>query len=669
MKRTEQKIIDELKKLKDKINYHNYRYYVLDLPEISDTDYDKMFDRLLKIESEFPELITKDSPSQRIGAKPSNKFEPVNHRIQMLSLSKVTTIEEFKNFDRKIKEDLETGNDIEYIIEPKLDGLAVELVYEKGIFTIGSTRGDGTIGENITTNLKTIHDIPLTLSEKSSLKYPLLEIRGEVFMSKPAFENLNKQLKNENSPTLANPRNAAAGSLRQLDSKISASRKLRFNAYGISEMNLPDLDSQESTIEFLKSEKISTNNFTQIVSGQKAVIDKFEELTNLRPNLDYEIDGMVIKVNKFKLQNMLGKISRAPRWAVAWKFIAEEAQTILENVEFSVGRTGVITPVANLKPINIAGVTVSNASLHNEDELNQLDIKIGDTVVVRRAGDVIPEIMSVDKSKRPKNTKKISFPERCPSCNEPISRTEGEAAYRCINISCPAQLEGKLFHFASKTGFDIEGLGEKLAKQLISKKIVKDPSDLFYLDFDKLIQLDLMASKRASNLLAQIENSKKRELPNIIYALGIIGVGETAAKLLAEEFGKFNILLNSEIATIEQIQGIGPTIAKNIYNFFNNPSNIKMIDKMINAGVAFPDFVNSKKKTKLAGKVFVITGTLDQPRKHYENIIIENGGKVTKSISAKTNYLLCGENAGSKLAKAKKLNITILSEPNFLKLV
>ncbi|MEA1979663.1 MAG: NAD-dependent DNA ligase LigA, partial [candidate division Zixibacteria bacterium] len=656
-------------KLKDKINYHNYRYYVLDLPEISDTDYDKMFDRLLKIESEFPELITKDSPSQRIGAKPSNKFEPVNHRIQMLSLSKVTTIEEFKNFDRKIKEDLETGNDIEYIIEPKLDGLAVELVYEKGIFTIGSTRGDGTIGENITTNLKTIHDIPLTLSEKSSLKYPLLEIRGEVFMSKPAFENLNKQLKNENSPTLANPRNAAAGSLRQLDSKISASRKLRFNAYGISEMNLPDLDSQESTIEFLKSEKISTNNFTQIVSGQKAVIDKFEELTNLRPNLDYEIDGMVIKVNKFKLQNMLGKISRAPRWAVAWKFIAEEAQTILENVEFSVGRTGVITPVANLKPINIAGVTVSNASLHNEDELNQLDIKIGDTVVVRRAGDVIPEIMSVDKSKRPKNTKKISFPERCPSCNEPISRTEGEAAYRCINISCPAQLEGKLFHFASKTGFDIEGLGEKLAKQLISKKIVKDPSDLFYLDFDKLIQLDLMASKRASNLLAQIENSKKRELPNIIYALGIIGVGETAAKLLAEEFGKFNILLNSEIATIEQIQGIGPTIAKNIYNFFNNPSNIKMIDKMINAGVAFPDFVNSKKKTKLAGKVFVITGTLTQPRKYYENIIIENGGKVTKSISAKTNYLLCGENAGSKLAKAKKLNITILSEPNFLKLV
>ena len=669
MKRTKQKIIDELEKLKDKINYHNYRYYVLDLPEISDIDYDKMFDRLLKIESEFPELITKDSPSQRIGAKPSNKFESVNHRIQMLSLNKVTTIEEFKNFDRKIKENLETDNDIEYMIEPKLDGLAVELVYEKGIFTIGSTRGDGTIGENITTNLKTIHDIPLTLSEKSSMKYPLLEVRGEVFMSKSAFENLNKQLKNENSPTLANPRNAAAGSLRQLDSKVSASRKLKFNAYGISEMNLPDLDSQESTIEFLKSEKISTNNFTQTVSGQKAVIEKFEELTNLRPNLDYEIDGMVIKVNKFNLQNMLGKISRAPRWAVAWKFIAEEAQTILENVEFSVGRTGAITPVANLKPINIAGVTVSNASLHNEDELNQLDIKIGDTVVVRRAGDVIPEVISVDKSKRPKNAAKISFPKRCPSCNEPISRTEGEAAYRCINISCPAQLEGKLFHFASKTGFDIEGLGEKLAKQLISKKIVKDPSDLFYLNFDKLIQLDLMASKRASNLLAQIENSKKRELPNIIYALGIIGVGEAVAKLLAEEFGKFNILLNSEIATIEQIQGIGPTIAKNIYDFFNNQSNIKMIDKMINAGVAFPDFVNSKKKTKLAGKIFVITGTLAQPRKHYENIIIENGGKVTKSISAKTNYLLCGENAGSKLAKAKKLNITILSEPNFLKLV
>ncbi len=669
MKHPDKKIITELKNLKDKINHHNYRYYVLDLPEISDTDYDKIFDRLLEIESEFPELIANDSPSQRVGAKPSNKYESVPHRIQMLSLNKVTTVKEFEEFDRKIKENLETDDEIEYMIEPKLDGLAVELVYEKGILVIGSTRGDGTTGENITINLKTIHDIPLTLTYDTAIAYPLLEVRGEIFMKKSTFNNLNIQLKSDNQLSLANPRNAAAGTIRQLDSNIAASRELSFFAYGISEKKLEGLENQKKTFDFLKAEKFAINSFTQTVTGLKAVAEKFEELTKERPNLDYEIDGMVIKVNKFNLQNILGKISRSPRWAVAWKFSAEETQTILEDIEFSVGRTGVITPIAKLKPVNISGVIVSNASLHNEDELNLLDVRIGDTVVVRRAGDVIPEVMSVDKTKRPKTAMKISFPDKCPSCQKPIFRPEGEAAYRCLNTDCPAQLEGKLFHFASKCGFDIEGLGGKLAKQLISKKIVQDLSDIFYLNLKNLLQLDLMADKRANNLLNQIENSKKRESDRVIYALGITGVGEAAAKLLAKEFVKFDNLLHSKIETLEQIQGIGPIIAKNIYEYFRNPINISMINKMKKAGVKFPDYVQTGKKTKLTGKIFVITGTLSQPRKYYENLISENGGKITASVSAKTDYLLCGENAGSKLTKAKKLKIPILSETDFLKLI
>lgn len=664
----DKKIINELEQLRNEINKHNRLYYINDNPEISDAEYDKLFDRLLEIERTYPDLITPDSPSQRVGFAPSKKFEPLTHRIPMLSLQKVTTPEEFLDFDRRVKDGLETDN-YKYVTEPKLDGLAVELIYENGLLTKGATRGDGTTGENITNNLKTIKNIPLKLTDNTAKKYPLLEVRGEVIMRLSAFNKLNERLAKKELPLLANPRNGAAGSLRQLDSGITASRPLIFYAYGISDTNLPELPTQFDVVEFLSEEGFTINNLIYVADDAGEVSTLFSNLTNERPNLDYEIDGMVIKVNDFNQQNILGQISRAPRWAVAWKFAAEQAQTVLNDVEFSIGRTGAVTPVAKLEPVKVGGVTVSNASMHNEDELNRLDVHIGDAVIVQRAGDVIPEVVAVIKEKRPKKAKKIKYPKTCPSCGEPIARPEGEAAHRCINVACPAQLEGHLFHFASKGGFDIVGLGDKLARQLIKEKLVQDPADLFYLTKEKLLPLDLMADKKAENLLAQINRSKKAALNKVIYALGIIGVGESAAKLLAEQFSSFDKLKNADLETLIDIQGIGPNIASNISDFFNNKKNRQMLDKMKKAGVKFPDFKSSAIGSAFSGKSFVITGTLSQPRNHFKNLIEQNGGKVSGSVSSKTDYLLCGADAGSKLDKAKKLNIEILDESAFDKLL
>ncbi|KAA3636709.1 MAG: NAD-dependent DNA ligase LigA, partial [Calditrichaeota bacterium] len=642
MSKPDKKLIEELKKLHEEINRHNRLYYIEDNPSVSDAEYDKLFDRLVQIEELHPELVTIDSPTQRVGSKPSKKFEPLVHRIPMLSLQKVTSIEEFYEFDTRVKKELETENDIQYFTEPKLDGLAVELIYENGIFTKGSTRGDGTTGENISANLRTISTIPLKLSDKTTAKYPLLEVRGEVIIRLSAFEKLNKKLAKENLPLLANPRNGAAGSLRQLNSSITAKRPLIFYAYGISDTSLDRLDTQQKVIEFLSDEQFLINDKIYVADSADEVTVIFNNLTKDRSNLDYEIDGMVVKVNKFVEQTLLGQISRAPKWAVAWKFIAEQAETILEDVEFSVGRTGIITPVAKLKPVKVSGVIVSNASMHNEDIINELDIRIGDTVIIERAGDVIPKVISVVKEKRVKSSKKITFPKKCPSCSEPITRPEGEAAYRCINTACPAQLEGSLFHFASKGGFDIVGLGDKLAKQLIAEKLVQDPSDLFFLTKEQLLPLDLMADKKAEKLLAEIESSKKSELNKIIYALGIIGVGESAAKLLAEHFISFEHLTKASEVALNDIDGIGPIIASNIHTFFNNHGNQQMIAKMKKAGVLFSDYKSSAKSVTFAGKTFVITGTLSQPRNHFKNLIEENGGKVSGSVSAKTDYLLAG---------------------------
>ncbi len=665
----DEKIIAELKKLRAEVNRHNRFYYVDDNPAVSDAEYDRLFDRLLEIERQFPELVTPDSPSQRIGAPVSKKFETVQHRVQMLSLSKVTSAEEFAQFNRRVKEGLETSGEIEYVTEPKLDGLAVELVYEHGLFVLGSTRGDGRSGENITINLRTLPTIPLRLSEETAKRHPLLEVRGEVIMKKSAFAHLNETLAADNLPPLANPRNAAAGSLRQLDSSITASRPLMFYAYGISDTDLESLDRHQSVMALLGREGFLINDLIAPTTGAEGVETAFESLLAAREQLDYEIDGMVVKVDRFAQQTILGQISRAPRWAVAWKFAAETAQTVVEEIEFSVGRTGVITPVARLEPVRVSGVTVTHASLHNEDELRRLDVRPGDTVTVRRAGDVIPEVVEVDKAKRPASTKAAKIPTECPSCRGSVTRTEGEAAHRCLNPACPAQLERRLFHFASKSGFDIEGLGGKLARQLIDEELVRNPADLFFLTKEQLLRLDLMADKKAQNLLDAIDQSRATPLPRLIYALGIPGVGEAAAGLLAGQFETCERFENISVEELTAVDGIGPTIAACIGDFFANEGNQSMLKRMREGGVQFPVFQTPAATGKLADKTFVITGTLSQPRGYFKNLIEEHGGKVASAVSAKTDYLLSGADAGSKLAKARKLGTTIIDEPGLEQLL
>lgn len=666
----DRKTIEELARLREEIDEHNRHYHLEDRPVISDAEYDRLFDRLIEIERQHPELVTPDSPSQRVGAAPSERFEPVEHRIPMLSLQKVTTSREFADFDRRVRQGLKSDADISYVTEPKLDGLAVELVYERGIFVLGSTRGDGKTGENITPNLKTIRSIPLRLSERVATAYPRLEVRGEVIIHLAAFEKLNRKLAADGRPVLANPRNAAAGSLRQLDPAITASRPLVFYAYGVSEKSLTGLSAQSDVMALLKSEGFLTNELISRRTGVDEVAVAFTELAGLRPDLGYEIDGMVIKVDRFDYQQQLGQIARAPRWAVAWKFAAEEAPTILSDVEFSVGRTGAVTPVAVLEPVKVSGVMVSHASLHNEDELRRLDPRKGDTVVVRRAGDVIPEIVEVQRDKRPEGAEPIRYPGTCPSCGQPIHRPEGEAAYRCANAACPAQLEGRLFHFASKGGFDIEGLGGKLARQMIDKGLVHSPADLYYLGIEQLLELDLMGDKRAQNLLDQIERSKSTPLAKAIYGFGIPGVGETAAIMLSKHFESLDGVRAADSEELVGIGGIGPTIADSIATFFGNPANRLMLDRLAAAGVEFtPPTAEEAEIASVAGKSFVITGTLSQPRGHFKELIQMAGGRVTGSISKKTDYLLSGESPGSKLEKARKLGVMVIDEEAFYRLL
>jgi DNA ligase (NAD+) len=666
------KIQAELNKLRTEINEHNYRYYVLDAPSVTDAEYDKLFDRMLEIEKLYPDAVTPDSPSQRVGAPPSEKFEPAPHRVQMLSLQKVTTAEEFGEFDRRVKDGLGKGtdDDIEYAVEPKLDGLAVELVYENGLLTIGSTRGDGMVGENITPNLKTVRTIPLRLSDKAAKEYPLLEVRGEVIIRKSDFEKLNAKQEEMGLPPFANPRNSAAGSLRQLDSRITASRPLLFYAYGISDPDLPGLDTHIKTMAFLKDAGFKINEYAELVHGIGKVESWFNKLEAKRTDLDYDIDGAVIKVNAYADQVRLGQVSRAPRWAIAWKFAAETAETILEDVLFSVGRTGVVTPVAVLKPVRVAGVIVKRASLHNEDELKDKDVRKGDSVIIRRAGDVIPEVVGVVIEKRTGNPRSVEYPSSCPSCGEPIHRAEGEAAHRCYNPSCPAQVVEKIFHFAAKGCMDIEGLGGKLAEQLAEKKVISSPADIYFLTKDDLLPLDLMADRRAQNLLDAIDQSKSRPLPSIINALGIPGVGETAAVLLAERFGTIDNLMAASLDDLNEIGGIGPIVAQSIVQFFEDKKNIEYIARLKKGGVKFTPYESTRKEIEgIAGKTFVITGTLSKPRDHFKKLIENAGGKVSSAVSKKTDYLLAGEKAGSKLEKARKLGVKVIDEDRFGEMV
>ena len=662
-------IENQIKKLREQLDEHNYRYYVLDDPRISDAAYDQLFQKLKQLETENPEFITPDSPTQRIGAKPQREFAEVHHRVPMLSLENAFTDEDVLAFDKRIHERLKISQPIEYTCEPKLDGLAVTLIYENGLFTRAATRGDGTTGEDITENIRTIPSVPLHLRGDD---YPkILEVRGEVYMPKKGFQELNARAELKGEKIFVNPRNAAAGSLRQLDPRITARRPLEIFCYGVGlveEGKLPKIHSQ--ILDHLKKWGLRINPETKVVKNAKDCLVYHHHLGEKRAKLSYEIDGVVYKVNDIHQQHELGFVSRAPRWAIAHKFPAEEVLTTIEAVEFQVGRTGAMTPVARLHPVFVGGVTVSNATLHNMDEVKRKDIHIGDTVIVRRAGDVIPEIVAAIKEQRPHDAQPIQLPKQCPVCHSHIEQIEGEAVARCSGgLFCPAQRKEAIKHFASRRALDIEGLGDKLVDQLVENHLIENVSDLYSLTLDELSDLERMAEKSAQNLLDALAHSKKTTLARFLYALGIREVGEATAKQLAEHYGDLSNLMKATEESLQTVSDVGPVVAKHIVSFFSENHNRDVIDKLLQAGV-FWEKVKVSSHLPLAGKTFVLTGTLqtlsrDEAKEKLENL----GAKVAGSVSSKTSYVVMGADAGSKLAKAQELGVAILTEDEFLKLV
>ncbi|OGC78837.1 MAG: DNA ligase (NAD(+)) LigA [candidate division Zixibacteria bacterium RBG_16_40_9] len=672
------KITPEIKRkveeLREKINYHNYLYHVLDQPEIPDAEYDRLFDQLIELEKKYPELVTPDSPTQRVGATPLTEFKTVKHSLPMLSLNKASTQEEFLDFHRRVLQ--LSGADekkIKYAVEPKFDGLAVEVVYEKGVFTLGSTRGDGITGEDVTQNLKTIRTIPLKLFSKSVKVPKLIEVRGEVIIPKKDFEKLNQEREKKGEPLYANPRNTAAGSVRQLDPQITASRPLQMFAHGIGKLENGQLSSHSEILKYLKQLGIRVNEHWKLCHNVEEVILFYNRILEIRDKLEYELDGIVIKVDDFALQNRLGELSRSPRWAIAWKFPPQQEQTEILDIQVNVGRTGALTPVAFLKPVRVGGVEVRRATLHNEDEMNKKDVRIGDTVIIQRAGDVIPEVVQVIKANRTGKEKKFKFPDRCPVCGSKVERAEGEAVHRCTGMACPAQLKERISHFASKGGMNMEGLGYKYIEQLVDLGLVKDPAGLFYLQKKDLMKMERMGDKLASNLLKAIENGKKTDLPHLIYALGIRNVGEHMAQVLAREFKSIDSLAKKTPEELTEVFEIGPIVAQSIYNFFHDQKNLKVLEKMKKAGLVFPVYPVYKettKKTPITGKTFVLTGGLESfSRDEAKRILESMGARVASSVSKNTDFVIVGESPGSKLVEAQKLGIKTINEEEFKKLI
>ncbi len=664
-------IIKKINQLKEEINQHNYRYYVLDDPTIPDGEYDRLFRELVELEKTNPELLTTDSPTQRVGVIPLSQFQQVTHVVPMLSLSNAFNEEEFLAFNKRVLDRLKIQQDIEYVCEPKLDGLAVSLLYKKGQFVQGATRGDGKTGEDITQNLRTIKAIPLVLRGHS---FPdELEVRGEVFMPKAGFKKLNEKAALNNEKTFANPRNAAAGSLRQLDAKITAERPLTINCYSIGKVTGDRLaDTHFKTLLVLKELGFPINDEIKKAVGTSQCFDYYKQISAKREKLDYEIDGIVYKVNDLDWQEKLGFVSRAPRFAIAYKFPAEEKITTIEKVEFQVGRTGVLTPVARLTPVLVAGVTVSNATLHNMDEVNRKDVRVGDTVIVRRAGDVIPEVVSVVLHERPAKTKKIMLPKKCPVCGSDVEKPEEEAFARCTGgLYCQAQVIEAIKHFVSRKAMDIEGLGEKLILQLVQEKLISNVADLYSLTHMQLADLDRMAVKSAQNILDALDKSKTTTLARFIYALGIREVGETTAANLANEVGELSTLMSLNAEALQDIEEIGAGGADHLVRFFKQAHNRETIERLINVGIHWPKSKPKNKETLvLAGKTFVLTGTLeslsrDQAKEQLQNL----GAKVAGSVSKKTDYVVAGDAAGSKLQKASELGIEILNEQQLLVLL
>jgi len=666
MDKTEVK--EKIEKLRRDIEYHNYRYYVLDSPVITDGEYDRMMRELQELEEAYPEFLTPNSPTQRVGAKPLEEFATVTHTIPMLSLANAMSEEEVIEFDKRVKKLLGV-TEVDYVIEVKIDGLAVELVYINGEFVLGSTRGDGFTGEDITQNLRTIKSIPMRLLQTDNISIPeRLEVRGEVYMGRKEFEELNKKREITGEPIFANPRNAASGSVRQLDPKITASRKLNIFCYAMGQITNMELKTHMEFLDCLKKWGFRVNPYTKLCHNLDEIFEHYNYIKSIRDEIPYEIDGTVIKVNRLDYQSALGQVSRSPRWAIAYKFEAHEEESIIKDIIVGVGRTGALTPVAILEPVNIGGVVVERATLHNEDEIKRKDIMVGDHVIVTRAGDVIPEIVRVITEKRTGSEIPFVMPEKCPVCDEPVVRPEGEAIRRCVNINCPAQIKGRIIHFASKRAMDIEGLGEKLVDQLVDKGIVKDVSDLYYLTKDELANLERMAEKSAHNIIDAINDSKKRPFNRFIYALGIRHVGEHISGLLAEHYKNIEELMAAKEEELINIPEIGPEVAASIVFFFNDEKNRRTIERIINAGVEIE--YRKEGHRPLEGLVFVFTGALKSMSRDEAKRLVESlGGKTSNSVGKKVNFVVAGEEAGSKLDKAKQMGVKIIDEQEFLRMI
>ena len=655
--------------LRQDLRRYEYEYHVLDNPTIPDAEYDRLFHQLKALEGEHPELITADSPTQRVGAKPLSGFAQIRHEIPMLSLDNAFSDEEFYAFVKRIEDRLiRLPEPLTFCCEPKLDGLAVSILYVNGILTQAATRGDGATGEDITANIRTIRNIPLQLLMDNPPAR--LEVRGEVFMPHAGFERLNQQALEKGEKTFANPRNAAAGSLRQLDPKITSKRPLVLNAYGIGIAEGVDLpNTHYDRLQWLKSIGIPVNPEIRLCNGTDEVLDFYRDIQNKRSSLGYDIDGTVLKINDIALQEKLGFISKAPRWAIAYKFPAQEELTRLNDVEFQVGRTGAITPVAKLEPVFVAGVTVSNATLHNGDEIERLDIAIGDTVVIRRAGDVIPQIIGVLHDRRPADARPIVFPKTCPVCDSAIVRIEGEAVARCTGgLFCAAQRKEALKHFVSRKAMDIDGVGGKLIEQLVDRELVHTPADLFKLDLTTLTRLERMGAKSAENALASLEKAKNTTLARFIFALGIREVGEATALNLANHFKTLEALQNADLEALQQVPDVGEVVANRILAFWHEPHNVAVVNDLIAQGVHW-ETVETKEVTenRFKGKTVVLTGTLTQMgRNEAKTLLQDMGAKVSGSVSAKTDFVIAGDAAGSKLTKAQELGVTVLTEEEFL---
>lgn len=660
----------ELEKLREELNYHGHRYYVLDDPEIPDAEYDRLFRRLQEIENSNPELVSLDSPTRRVGAAPLKQFASVAHEVPMLSLDNAFSEEDLRAFDKRIKERLKTEEIMIYACEPKYDGIAVSLMYMGGVLERAATRGDGSTGEDITDNVRTIRSIPLRLSGEHIPS--VLEVRGEIYISKDGFNKMNQQALEKGEKVFVNPRNAAAGSLRQLDSSITAKRPLAMCAYSVGKVEGDLPQNHLGVLQKLSAWGFSVSDQRQLAQGVDECIAYYNEMSNKRDALAYDIDGIVFKVDSFDLQKKLGFVSRAPRWAIAYKFPAQEATTILNSVEFQIGRTGAVTPVAKLEPVKVGGVTVSNASLHNRDEIERLGLRIGDTVVVHRAGDVIPKVVSVVLSRRPKNAALIQFPDVCPVCASRIVYVDDEAVARCSGgISCGAQQKEAIKHYASRQAMDIDGLGDKIVEQLVDEGLIQNVADLYALDVSQLSALERMGEKSGENLVKAINKSKQTTLPRFLFALGIREVGQATARNIAVHFGSIETLAGAELEELMEVNDVGNVVASYVHAFFKNEDNVGLIKKLQQAGVSWPNIeIKVRSDSPFSGKTCVLTGTLEKmTRDEAKDKLLALGAKVSGSVSSKTDWVIAGPGAGSKLKKAEDLGVKVIDEVTFIEML